>query len=115
MWNNKCLKCKTKIRAYRAGVLTTLLFSSDTWVIYRSHIRLLEHLHQRCLRIILNIHWSDLINNVEVLEQAEVSSIEAMILKYQLRWAGHVSRLKDHRLPTAIVIEGLLRRDSRAT
>ena len=38
VWNNKCLKCKTKIRVYRAVVLTTLLFSSETWVIYRSQI-----------------------------------------------------------------------------
>ena len=103
VWNNKCLKCKTKIRVYRAVVLTTLLFSSETWIIYRSHIRLLERFHQRCLRTILNIHWSDLITNVEVLEQAEVPSIEAMILKYQLRWAGHVSRLEDHRLPKIIM------------
>ncbi|KAK2563730.1 hypothetical protein P5673_012716 [Acropora cervicornis] len=92
VWNNKCIKCKTKIRVYRAVVLTTLLFSSETWVIYRSHIRLLERFHQRCLRIILNIHWSDSITNVEVLEQAEVSSIEAMILK-----------LEDHRLPKIVV------------
>ena len=29
--------------------------------------------------------------NVEVLEPAEVPSIEAMLLKYKLRWAGHVT------------------------
>ncbi|XP_067051128.1 uncharacterized protein [Acropora muricata] len=103
VWNNKCLKCKTKIRVYRAVVLTTLLFSSETWVIYRSHIHLLERFHQHCRRTILNIHWSDLITNVEVLEQAEVPSIEAIILKYQLRWAGHVSRLEDHRLPNIVM------------
>ena len=103
MWNNKNLKRKTKIRVYRAVVLTTLLYGSETWVTYRSHIRLLERFHQRCLRTILNIHWSDFITNVEVLEQAEVPSIEAMILKYQLRWAGHVSRMEDHRLPKIVL------------
>ena len=37
--------------------------------------------------------------NVEVLEQANITSIEAMLLKSQLRWAGHVFRMEDHRLP----------------
>ena len=77
----------------------TLLYGSESWVTYRHHLRLLECFHQRCLRIILNIHWSDYISNVEVLEQAEITSIEAILLKSQLRWAGHVSIMDDHRLP----------------
>lgn len=99
VWNNKNLKNKTKICVYRAVVLTTLLYGSETWVTYRSHIHLLERFHQRCLRTILNIHWRDFVTNVEVLEQAETPSIEAMLLKYHLRWAGHVSRMEDQRLP----------------
>ena len=79
VWNNKSLKNKMKIGVYRAVVLTTLLYGSETWVTCHSHIRLLQCFHQRCLCIILNIHWSDFITNVEVLEQAEISSIEAMI------------------------------------
>ena len=84
MWNNKSLKGKTKICVYRAVVLTTPLYGSEIWVTYRNHIRLLKGFHQRCLHTILNIHWNDVIINVEVLEQAEVSSIKAMNLKYQL-------------------------------
>jgi len=99
VWNNKHLKKNTKISVYRAVVLTTLLYGSESWVTYRRHLRLLERFHQRCLRIILNIHWSDYVTNVEVLEQAVIASIEAMLLKAQLRWAGHVSRMEDHRLP----------------
>ena len=106
VWDNKSLKNQTKIRVYRAVVLSTLLYGSESWVTYRSHIRLLERFHHRCLRTILNIHWSDFITNVEVLEQAEVSSIEAMILKCQLRWAGHVSRMEDHRLPKIVFSTG---------
>ncbi|XP_069760398.1 uncharacterized protein [Narcine bancroftii] len=79
-------------------------------------LRLLERFHQRCLRSILNIHWSDFITNIEVLEMAEADSIESTLLKIQLRWVGHVSRMEDHRLPK-IVLYGELstgRRDRGA-
>ncbi|XP_063614375.1 uncharacterized protein LOC134787527 [Penaeus indicus] len=79
--------------------VNTLLYGSESWVTYRHHLRLLECFHQRCLCTILNIHWSDYVTNVEVFEQAEISSIEAMLLKSQLCWAGHVSRMEEHRLP----------------
>ncbi|GFN94245.1 hypothetical protein PoB_002075100 [Plakobranchus ocellatus] len=50
--------------------------------------------------------------NVEVLEQAEIPSIEALIAKSQLRWAGHVFRMKDHRLPK-IALYGEIRSGHR--
>ena len=103
VWNNKHLKKATKISVYRAVVLTTLLYGSESWVTYRHHLRLLERFHQRCLRSILNIHWSDYITNVEVLQQAGITSVEAMLMKTQLRWAGHVSRMEDHRLPKIVL------------
>ena len=99
VWNNNHLKKATKISVYRAVVLTSLLYGSESWVTYRHHVRLLERFHQRSLRTILNIHWSDYVTNVEVLEKAEIPSIEALLLKSQLRWAGHVSRMEDYRLP----------------
>ncbi len=64
----------------------------------RHHLRLLERFHQHCLGTILNIRWSDFVANTEVLELAEVISIEAMVLKLQLRWAGHVSRMEKYHL-----------------
>ena len=103
IWNNKHLKKATKISVYRTVVLTTLLYGSESWVTYRHRLRLLESFHQRCLRSILNIHWSDYITNVEVLQQAGITSIEAMLMKTQLRWAGHVSRMEDHRLPKIVL------------
>ena len=52
------------------------------------YLRLSEHFHQRCLRTILNIHRRSYVSNVEVHDQAEITSIEAMLLKSQLRWVG---------------------------
>ncbi|KAJ7414406.1 hypothetical protein WISP_84394 [Willisornis vidua] len=33
---------------------------------------------------------------------AGVTSIEAMLKRTQLRWAGHISRMEDHRLPKIV-------------
>ena len=99
VWNSRRLKNVTKISVYRAVVLTTLLYGCESWVTYHHHLWLLERFHQRCLCIILKIHWSNFVTNVEVLQLAEITSIEAMLLKSQFRWAGHISRMKDQRLP----------------
>ncbi|XP_069749915.1 uncharacterized protein [Narcine bancroftii] len=103
VWKNNQLKNLTKISVYRAVVISTLMFGSESRVLYRHHLRLLERFHQCCLRSILNIHWSDFISNIEVLEMAEADSIESMLLKIQLRWVGHVSRMEDHRLPKIVL------------
>ncbi|XP_071510462.1 uncharacterized protein [Diadema antillarum] len=103
VWKNNHLKKQTKISVYRAVVLPTLLYGSESWALYRHHLRLLERFHQRCLRFILNIHWNDFVTNIKVLELAETTSIEATLMKTQLRWAGHVSRMEDHRLPKVML------------
>ena len=87
------------INVYRAVVLTTLLYGAESWVTYCRHLHLIERYHQRCLRAILNIHWSDFVTNIDVFEMAQVT----MLLKTQLRWAGHVSRMENHHLPKIVL------------
>ena len=99
VWDNKHLKKGTKISVYRAVVLITLLYGSESWVMHRNHLRLLERFHQHSLRAILNIHWNNYVSNLEVLDKAEITSIEAILLKLQLLWAGHVSNMEDIACP----------------
>ncbi|KAJ7421869.1 hypothetical protein WISP_40751 [Willisornis vidua] len=40
---------------------------------------------------------------LETVLQAGVTSIEAMLMRMQLRWAGHISRMEDHRLPKIVL------------
>ena len=53
----------------------------------------------RCLRSLLHIKWQDKVPDAEVLQRAEMEGIHAILLRHQLRWAGHVHRMDDCRLP----------------
>lgn len=48
-----------------------------------------RHLKQLQLAI-MGIRWQDKITNIEVLDRVGLSSVEALILKAQLRWTCHV-------------------------
>ena len=95
VWQGHSLRLSTKIQIYRAVVVPTLLHGAETWVPYRKQIRLLERFNQRCLRSILGIKWQDLVSNEEVFKRASLLNIESILLQVQLRWAGHVLRMKD--------------------
>ena len=60
----------------------------------------------------MKIKWSDRISNVEVLKRANMDSIEALLATTQLRWAGHVIRMKEDRIPKQLLY-GELERGKR--
>ena len=69
-----------------------------------------EDMHENCstsiqtsLRRILNIRWQDKVPDTEVLERANLPSIYTLLQKCQLRWAGHVYRMPDHRIPKQLL------------
>ena len=101
------LHLSMKIQVYTAIVVPTLLYGAETRFLYRKQIRLLERFHQRCLRSILGIKWLDYVSNVEAFKRASLPSIEFILLRVQLRWAGHVSRMEDIRKPKeeSVIVE----------
>ncbi|XP_076056334.1 uncharacterized protein LOC143034284 [Oratosquilla oratoria] len=92
----------TKIIVYKAVVIPTLLYDAEAWL-YARHIKALEKFHQRCLRRLLGISWHDRRTNTSVLKEAHSQSIEAAITHHILRWAGHVNRMPDYRLPKQVL------------
>ena len=102
LWDNHGITLSTKVAVYNSAVLTVLLYGSESWTLYRRHTRKLHQFHMRCLRRIAHISWQDKVSNTEVLEICKTTGIEAYLLSVQLRWAGHVSRMPNDRLPKMI-------------
>ena len=103
VWDRKGVHLTTKLKVYRAIVLTTLLYASETWTIYQRHAKKLNRFHLTCLRKLLRVKWQDKVPDTEILEQTGMCSISTMLHKTQLRWAGHITRMTDERLPKRIL------------
>ena len=50
----------------------------------------------------MKIKWQDKVPDTEVLNRSSMPSIHTLLRKTQLRWAGHVSRMPEHRIPKRI-------------
>ncbi|KAI0229981.1 hypothetical protein LSAT2_019614 [Lamellibrachia satsuma] len=70
VWSQHGIAIATKSKVYKAVVLPTLLYSAETYTLYRRLIRTLSKVHLRHLRQILRISLKDHISNVDVLRQA---------------------------------------------
>ena len=112
LWNQRGIRLTTKMKVYRAIVLPSLLYSSETWTLYRRHFKRLNLVQQRHLRHLMGISWKQHISNFEVLEKAKMPSAEEIIITNQLRWTGHVTRMSDDRIPKAVFF-GELRKGTR--
>ena len=99
VWENKHLTVRTKISAYSACVLSTLLYGSESWATYASQEKRLNTLHMKFLRRILGIKWEDRITNNEVMQRAGIDSLYSILKLRRLRWLGHVYRMSDGRIP----------------
>lgn len=107
VWRRNGINLNTKLKVYRAAVLPVLLYACETWTIYSRHVRKLNHLHTTCLRKIMNIKWQDKIPDTTVLDRADMHSIDTILMQSQLRWAGHLVRMPDYRLPKKILYSEL--------
>ena len=82
IFDNRGLSVMIKREVYRAVVLSTLLYGSETWVVKSPSIRRLEAFHNHCIRVILGVsrnrQWK-----------------ERLTSKDLARWFGMVKNMAD--------------------
>ena len=103
VWERRGIANHTKLMVYRAVVLPTLLYASETWTIHARHTKQLNSFHMSRIRKILHIYWQAKLSDTEVLKLANIPSIYTLLQKSQVRWAGHVVRMPDNRLPKQLL------------
>ncbi|VDM01137.1 unnamed protein product [Schistocephalus solidus] len=89
--NRHGIPLNTKLKMYKAVVLTTLFYGAETWTVYSSQFWKLYPFHLSCLCRILKLRWQ----GMEVQER--------MLRHVKLRWSGHLVKMDDERLPKRLL------------
>ena len=72
VWKRRSISFETKLQVYRAVVLPSLLYGSESWTVYSRHLQKLQSFHMRCLRHILHVKWQDHTPDTEVLQNSNL-------------------------------------------
>ena len=67
VWENKHLAIPTKINVYKACIISTLLYSGESWSTYPTQEQKLQLFNLRCLCRIFGITWQDKVQNNDFL------------------------------------------------
>ena len=103
VWDRSEIRLDTKLEAYKAVVLPTLLCACETWTVYQRHDKRLNHFHTSCFRKLLKIKWQDKIPDTEVPKRVGVQSVHTLLKLAQLRLIGYVTRMPEERLPKKVL------------
>ena len=104
LWCRKKVKTFTKMRIFKAVVLSTLLYGSETWVPSAPLIKRLQAFIMWCLRVILGVSRWDQKRDTELRLKAGIERVEVTVMRRRLRWLGHLECMDDTRLPKCLLV-----------
>ena len=104
LWYQRKIKWKNKLCIFKAVVLPTLLYGSETWAVLGPHLHRLQSFVMHCLRIILGVSMHEKMRNTEIRELANMETVESMIRRRGLRWLGHMARMPQSQMPRQLMV-----------
>ena len=96
LWSQRSISRQTKLRIYKAAVLSVLCYGSETWTWTTAQARKLNAFDTRALRRIENLRWSDFVSNIELRQRTNTVPLIRELTKRRLSWYGHLLRSPDH-------------------
>ena len=97
IWNSKDVTFQTKIKLFKALILSTLLYGCESWTLTAETTKKLQSFELRCYRRMLGISWKEHRTNdyVRTLVRALAGPQEPLLTiakRRKLAWFGHVTR-----------------------
>ena len=103
LWRQTDVMVPTKMKIFRAVVLSRLLYGAECWIITSADMDRLEAFQSSCLRRILRVSYMKHKSNEWVRKKCGQPLLEEIIRQRRMRWLGHVQRMDGERYPRCML------------
>ena len=108
----------TKVHLVKAMVFPVVMYRCESWTVKKAESRRIDAFELWCWRRLLRVPWTARRSNQSILEEINPEySLEGLMLKLKLQYAGHLM-LRDDSLGKTLIlgkIEGKRRRGQQRT
>jgi hypothetical protein len=102
VWKQRGISLQTKVFIYKTTVMSTLLYGAESWTCTENEYARVNTFHTKKLRQLAGMR-RDEISNEKLFRLTRMHPLENYVRHHRLRWAGHVRRMEDDRLPKKVL------------
>ena len=115
-WQAKEVDVKSKYLIYMAMPMNLLLWGCESWAMTKDRMKKLEVFHMRCLRRILGIKWSDVVDNKISNKKVRTSfnnirKVESLIAKRRLLFVDKIKMRPCKKIPVRLISAFIYKKD----